>query len=94
MKQGYDGTWVAHPDLVAVARDVFEKGLNGAANQLDRQRDDVEVSARDLLDLASTPGQPTEAGLRTNVNVGFQYISFWLGGRGAAAINSLMEDSA
>jgi malate synthase len=92
--QGYDGTWVAHPDLVPVAREVFEKGLKGAPNQLERQRDDVEISAGDLLALPSTPGAATEAGLRTNVNVGFQYISFWLGGRGAAAINSLMEDAA
>jgi malate synthase len=94
VKQGYDGTWVAHPDLVPVAREVFERGLGSAANQLERQRDDVDVSARDLLNLAATPGQATEGGLRTNVNVGFQYISFWLGGRGAAAINSLMEDAA
>ncbi len=92
--QGYDGTWVAHPDLVPVAREVFEQGLNGAPNQLERQRDDVDVSARELLDLAATPGHATEGGLRTNVSVGFQYISFWLGGRGAAAINSLMEDAA
>jgi malate synthase len=94
VSQGYDGTWVAHPDLVPVAREVFERGLGGAPNQLDRLRDDVGVSAADLLDLASTPGSITEGGLRTNVNVGFQYISFWLTGRGAAAINSLMEDAA
>jgi malate synthase len=94
VRQGYDGTWVAHPDLVPVARDVFEKGLGGAPNQLSRRRDDVVVTAADLLDLASTPGQITEGGLRTDVNVGFQYISFWLRGRGAAAINSLMEDTA
>ncbi len=92
--QGYDGTWVAHPDLVPVAREVFATGLKGAANQLERQRDDVQVGASDLLDLASTPGSITEAGLRTNVSVGFQYVSFWLSGRGAAAINSLMEDAA
>ncbi len=94
VSQGYDGTWVAHPDLVPVAREVFEQGLGGAPNQLDRERDDVRVSAADLLDLASTPGSITEAGLRTNINVGFQYISFWLTGRGAAAIDSLMEDAA
>ena len=94
VKQGYDGTWVAHPDLVPTAREVFEQGLGGAPNQLDRQRDDVSVSAAELLDLASTPGKITEAGLRTDVNVGFQYVSFWLGGRGAAAINSMMEDAA
>src|SRR5450755_1013418 len=92
--QGYDGTWVAHPDLVPVAREVFEQGLHGAPNQLERRRDDVEVAGAELLDLASTPGRITEAGLRTDVNVGFQYISFWLTGRGAAAINSLMEDAA
>ncbi len=92
--QGYDGTWVAHPDLVPIARQVFEQGLNGAPNQLERRRDDVHVTAEQLLDLASTPGSITERGLRTDVSVGFQYISFWLGGRGAAAINNLMEDAA
>ncbi len=92
--QGYDGTWVAHPDLVPVAREVFERGLNGAPNQLERQREDVSVTGEQLLDLASTPGRVSEAGLRTNVNVGFQYVSFWLTGHGAAAINSLMEDAA
>src|SRR5207253_8559076 len=78
VSQGYDGTWVAHPDLVPVAREVFEHGLSGAPNQLERRRDDVNVTAADLLDLPSTPGAITEAGLRTNVNVGFQYVSFWL----------------
>jgi malate synthase len=92
--QGYDGTWVAHPDLVPTAREVFQQALNGRPNQLEHRRDDVNVSAEELQDLASTPGQITEAGLRTNVNVGFQYVSFWLTGRGAAAINSLMEDAA
>ncbi len=94
VRQGYDGSWVAHPDLVPVVHDVFERGLEGRANQLDRRRDDVSVGAADLLDLASTPGAVTEQGLRTNVSVGFQYVSFWLGGRGAAAINNLMEDAA
>jgi malate synthase len=94
VKQGYDGTWVAHPDLVPVAREVFEQGLGGRPNQLDRRRDDVHVTAQELLDLPSTPGEITEAGLRTDISVGFQYVSFWLGGRGAAAINSLMEDAA
>jgi malate synthase len=92
--QGYDGTWVAHPDLVPVAREVFERGLGGAENQLGRQRDDVHVTAEQLVDLAATPGSVTEAGLRTNASVGFQYVSFWLSGRGAAAINSLPEDAA
>jgi malate synthase len=94
VSQGYDGTWVAHPDLVSVAREVFERGLDGAPNQVGRRRDDVKVTAGELLDLAATPGAITEKGLRTDVNVGFQYISFWLTGRGAAAINSMMEDAA
>jgi len=93
LEQGYDGTWVAHPDLVPVAREVFERGLSGRPNQLEHQPE-VKVSAADLLDLAATPGEITEQGLRTDVSVGFQYVSFWLGGRGAAAINSLMEDAA
>jgi malate synthase len=94
VSQGYDGTWVAHPDLVPVAREVFEKGLDGAPNQVSRRRDDVHVTADELLDLPATPGSITEKGLRTDVSVGFQYISFWLTGRGAAAINSMMEDAA
>jgi malate synthase len=94
LSQGYDGSWVAHPDLVPVVHEVFERGLERADNQLERRRGDVRVTPADLLDLPSTPGAITEAGLRANVNVGFQYLSFWLTGRGAAAINSLMEDAA
>jgi malate synthase len=94
VSQGYDGTWVAHPDLVPVAREVFQNGLRGAANQLASRRDALAVTAAELQDLAATPGAITEAGLRTNISVGFQYLSFWLSGRGAAAINSLMEDAA
>ena len=92
--QGYDGTWVAHPDLVPTAREVFEEGLGGAPNQLSVAPSVRRVEAEQLLDLGATPGEITEAGLRANVAVGFQYVSFWLGGRGAAAINSLMEDAA
>jgi malate synthase len=92
--QGFDGTWVAHPDVVPVATEEFDKVLGERPNQIDKQRPDVSVSAADLLDAASTPGEITEQGLRDDVNVGFQYISFWLGGRGAAAINNLMEDAA
>jgi len=91
---GFDGTWVAHPDVVPVATEEFDKVLGERPNQIDKQRPDVSVSAADLLDAASTPGEITEQGLRDDVNVGFQYISFWLGGRGAAAINNLMEDAA
>jgi len=91
---GFDGTWVAHPDIVDVATEEFDKVLGDRPNQIGRRRDDVSISAADLLDVGSTPGDITEQGLRNDVNVGFQYISFWLGGRGAAGINGLMEDAA
>jgi malate synthase len=91
---GFDGTWVAHPDVVPVAMEEFDKVLGDKPNQIDRKRDDVRVAPEQLLDAASTPGEVTEQGLRDDVNVGFQYISFWLGGRGAAGINNLMEDAA
>jgi malate synthase len=91
---GFDGTWVAHPDVVPVATEEFDKVLGDRPNQIDKQRPDVEVGAADLLDAGSTPGEITEDGLRSDVNVGFQYISFWLGGRGAAGIDNLMEDAA
>jgi malate synthase len=91
---GFDGTWVAHPDVVGAASAEFDAVLGERPNQIDRRRDDVHVTAEQLLDTASTPGAITEAGLRNNVNVGFQYLSYWLGGRGAAGINNLMEDAA
>jgi malate synthase len=91
---GFDGTWVAHPDVVAVATEEFDRVLGDRPNQIDRRRDEVDVSARDLLDAAATPGEITERGLRKDISVGFRYISFWLGGRGAAGIDNLMEDAA
>jgi malate synthase len=87
--QGFDGTWVAHPDLVSVALPEFER-----ENQLDVLRDDVEPDAAALLDVRSTPGSTTPAGLEQNVSVGIQYIASWLNGVGAAAIANLMEDAA
>jgi malate synthase len=87
--QGFDGTWVAHPDLVPIARPEFTR-----EQQLDVLRDDVQPDARALLDVASTPGSVTEAGLRQNVGVGIRYIASWLNGVGAAAIYNLMEDAA
>ena len=93
-KAGFDGTWVAHPDVVDVALAAFDEVLGDRPNQIDKQRYDVDVSPEQLLDASSTPGEITEEGLRCDVNVGFQYISFWLGGRGAAGINNLMEDAA
>ena len=91
---GFDGTWVAHPDLVAVATEVFDGVLGERPNQLDRQRDDVRVAPVDLLDLRVPGGEVTEEGLRTNVSVGIRYIAAWLAGTGAAAIDNLMEDAA
>jgi malate synthase len=91
---GFDGSWVAHPDLVPLCREVFDAALGDRPNQLARQRDDVSVSAADLLAVSKTPGTITEAGLRNNISVGLQYLSSWLGGNGAVAIYNLMEDAA
>jgi len=91
---GFDGTWVAHPDLVPVAREVFAEFMGDRANQLDRQRPEVAVEPRQLLDLRIPDGQITETGLRSNISVGMQYIESWLRGTGAAAIFNLMEDAA
>jgi malate synthase len=91
---GFDGSWVAHPDLVPVCREVFDSVLGAKPNQLDRQRPDVAVSAADLLAVAKTPGGITEAGLRNNISVALQYLAAWLGGTGAVAIFNLMEDAA
>jgi malate synthase len=93
-RDGFDGSWVAHPDLVPVAAEVFERVLEGRPNQVPRRRDDVQVSADQLLDAKSTPGEITERGLRTNAEVGIRYIESWLRGVGAAGINNLMEDVA
>jgi malate synthase len=91
---GFDGTWVAHPDLVPVATEEFDAVLGERPNQLDRQRDDVSVEASDLLNVRATPGEVTEEGVRANVSVGIRYIASWLSGMGAAAIDNLMEDAA
>jgi malate synthase len=91
---GSDGTWVAHPDLVPVAGAVFDAILGDQPNQKQRLRQEVQASARELLDTAVDGGQVTEAGIRTNVSVALQYLASWLAGNGAAAINNLMEDAA
>jgi malate synthase len=91
---GFDGTWVAHPDLVETAMSEFDRALGKKQNQLDRQRAEVDVTAAQLLDVRIPGGTITDAGLRTNVSVGIQYIASWLRGTGAAAINNLMEDAA
>jgi malate synthase len=91
---GFDGTWVAHPDLVETAMSEFDRVLGDKKNQLTRQRPDVPTAPEGLLDVQIPGATITEAGLRTNVSVGIQYIASWLRGTGAAAINNLMEDAA
>ncbi|MGH9060960.1 MAG: malate synthase A, partial [Acidimicrobiales bacterium] len=91
---GFDGSWVAHPDLVGVCREEFDKVLGDRPNQVDRLREEVSVSPEQLLDVAATPGEVTEEGLRNDVSVGLQYIESWLRGQGAVAIFNLMEDAA
>jgi malate synthase len=91
---GFDGTWVAHPDLVPVATATFDEALGNRPHQVERQRDDVRTSAAELLDVRIPGGAITEAGVRTNVSVAIQYLESWLRGVGAAAINNLMEDAA
>ncbi len=88
---GHDGTWVAHPALVSIAREEFDKAMP-SANQVDRMRDDVTVTARDLLKLPQ--GTITEAGLHTNIRVGIQYMAHWLSGNGCVPLYHLMEDAA
>ncbi|QWF83320.1 malate synthase A [Amycolatopsis sp. CA-230715] len=91
---GFDGSWVAHPGLVPVCEKVFDEVLGGWPNQLGKLREDVVVTADDLLDVASAGGEVTEKGVRANINVGLRYIDAWLRGTGAAAIHNLMEDAA
>lgn len=90
---GFDGTWVAHPDLIPIAREEFDRVLGDRPNQIDRQRDDVQVSERDLLNV-HIGRDITEEGVRENVSIGLRYIESWLRGVGAAAIDNLMEDAA
>jgi malate synthase len=91
---GFDGSWVAHPGMVQTCRAAFDAVLGERPNQIDRLREDVDVSARDLLDVGSTPGDVTEAGLRSNVSVALQYLESWFRGVGAVGIDNLMEDAA
>jgi malate synthase len=91
---GFDGTWVAHPDLVPTATESFDKVLGARPNQLEKQRPDVATTAAQLVDVKVPGSTITEEGLRLNISVGIQYIESWLRGTGAAAINNLMEDVA
>jgi malate synthase len=91
VREGHDGTWVAHPALVPIAKAVFDEGMP-APNQIDRQRDDIVADAAILV--AAPSGTRTEAGLRHNIRVGIQYLEAWLEGQGAVPIYNLMEDAA
>ncbi|MGZ4114027.1 MAG: malate synthase A [Actinomycetota bacterium] len=91
---GFDGTWVAHPDLVPTAMEVFDRALGERPNQVDRLREDVRVMTPDLLDARVPNGEVTAAGVRADVEAGLRYLESWFAGDGAAAINDLMEDAA
>jgi malate synthase len=91
---GFDGSWVAHPDLVPVCTEAFDAALGERPNQLERLREDVTPDEAALLSIPETPGEVTDAGVRTNVSVGVRYLDSWLQGVGAAAIDNLMEDAA
>jgi malate synthase len=91
VKAGHDGTWVAHPGLVPIAKDIFDEGMP-QANQISRKPEAVNVTAKDLL--AVPEGQITEAGLRWNIDVGIQYLEAWLRGIGCVPLYNLMEDAA
>jgi malate synthase len=93
-QDGFDGSWVAHPDLVPVCKEIFDGVLGTSPNQLGKSRDDVHVTAEDLLAVSKTPGQITEDGLRNDISVALQYLASWLGGSGAVGIFNLMEDAA
>jgi len=94
VSEGYDGTWVAHPDLVKLAQDTFVKGLGGRANQVEKQRDDVNFTEKDFSNITVEGGKVTEEGVRINISIALQYLNCWLQGLGAVAINNLMEDAA
>jgi malate synthase len=91
---GFDGSWVAHPGMVDLCAEVYTEVLGSNPDQRDRLRDDVSVTAADLLDLSGLPGSVTEQGVRTNVRVGISYLEAWLRGIGAVGIDNLMEDAA
>ena len=93
-RDGFDGSWVAHPDMVDTCREVFDSVLGEQPNQVGKLREDVNVSAKDLLDVSTAEGSITEAGLRSNLYVAVAYTAVWLSGNGAVAIHNLMEDAA
>lgn len=94
LAQGFDGTWIAHPDLVPIVKEVFEEHLGHYPHQKQRREKHFDEDPRPLLDFHIRGGKISESGLRTNINVGIQYLASWLAGKGAAAIHNLMEDTA
>lgn len=94
VRDGFDGTWVAHPDLVPLAKEIFKKTLGDKPNQKDRDRSEVNVSATMLTNLVVPGGSVSENGVRANINVAIQYIERWCAGQGAVALHNLMEDAA
>ncbi|MEV4916757.1 malate synthase A [Streptomyces tirandamycinicus] len=93
-EDGFDGSWVAHPGLVPLCREVFDGVLGDRPHQLDRTRDDVEVTVADLLSVRRAGGPPTAEGVRSNIAVALRYFDAWLRGQGAVALHGLMEDAA
>ena len=93
-RQGFDGTWVAHPDLVPVAKEIFDRVLGDRPNQKDKVQSDVDATASELLDFRVEGGRITEDGVRSNISIALQYLDSWLQGQGAAGIRNLMEDAA
>ncbi|MGP5256279.1 malate synthase A [Glutamicibacter ardleyensis] len=91
---GFDGSWVAHPDLVPVAREVYDRVLGANPHQISRTREDVEVSAKELLNVEGLEGRITERGIRENIEIAIRYVESWLRGNGAVALRNLMEDAA
>ena len=91
---GFDGSWVAHPDLVSLCSEIFTSVLGERPNQVDRLRPEVHVTAAQLLSVDQTPGSVSEAGLHQNIDIALQYLAAWLDGNGAASIHNLMEDAA
>lgn len=94
VKAGYDGTWVAHPDLVKLGKDIFMEGLDGKDNQVHRTFEDLSVTEKDLVHIEVDGGKITEGGVRTNISIALQYLNQWFKGNGAAALYNLMEDAA
>lgn len=93
-RDGFDGTWVAHPDLVPIAHEIFEKELKGKPNQIHRINHEDHITPQQLIDFTIPEGKITEEGFRQNIRVALEYMTAWLSGLGAVAINNLMEDAA